>query len=129
MSEENAEKTVAVIGASNDRSKFGNMAVRAYRSEGWAVYPVNPREDTIEGLKAYSSISEIIATVTRAVLYLPPSIVLNVLVGIAQKGVREIYFNPGTESPEAIAKSRELGLETRLECAIVAIGRTPSNPD
>ena len=129
MPERTSEKTVAVIGASNDRSKFGNMAVRAYRSEGWLVYPVNRREAQVEGLQAYASISEIVAPVTRVLLYLQPQWIMQILEAITQKGVREIYFNPGTESPEAIARARELGLDTRLECSIVAIGRSPSNPD
>lgn len=129
MSGENREKTVAVIGASNDRSKFGNMAVRAYHSEGWVVYPVNPHEEVIEGRKAYRSISDIEGSVDRVLLYLRPAIVLDVLDAIAKKDVREIYFNPGTESPAAIARSGELGLDTRVECAIVAIGRFPGDMD
>ena len=129
MSDQNPEKSVAVIGASNDRSKFGNMAVRAYRSEGWQVYPVNLREAQVEGLPAYASIAAIDAPVTRALIYLQPQLVAAELEAIAQKGVREIYFNPGTESPEAIAKASALGRDTRIECSIVAIGRSPSDPD
>ena len=36
-------KTVAVIGASSDRRKFGNRAFRAYQEEGYKVIPINPR--------------------------------------------------------------------------------------
>ena len=43
-------KTVAIIGASSDRAKFGNKAVRAFQQQGCAVYPVNPKETEIEGL-------------------------------------------------------------------------------
>jgi predicted CoA-binding protein len=44
-------KIVAVIGASNDRHKFGNRAVRAYQQQGYTVIPINPHETTVEGLK------------------------------------------------------------------------------
>ena len=52
-------KSVAVIGASADRSKFGNKAVRAYLTRGFTVYPVNPKETTIEGLPAFASIDAV----------------------------------------------------------------------
>jgi len=58
--------TIAVIGASNAPSKFGNRAVRAHVAQGWTVYPVNPKEDQIEGLRCYRSIADIPAAVDRA---------------------------------------------------------------
>jgi uncharacterized protein len=51
--------TVAVIGASVDRSKYGNKAVRAFRDEGWEVFPVNPSLEEVEGIPAYSSLQDI----------------------------------------------------------------------
>ena len=50
--------TVAVVGASADRRKFGNKAVRAFRNAGYDVYPINPKAGEIEGLKAYASLDE-----------------------------------------------------------------------
>ena len=35
-------KTVAVVGASADRTKFGNKAVRAFHDAGWTVFPIHP---------------------------------------------------------------------------------------
>ena len=45
-------RTVVILGASADRSKYGNKAVRAFQQQGYAVYPVNPKEAEIEGLLA-----------------------------------------------------------------------------
>jgi predicted CoA-binding protein len=42
-------QVVAVIGASNDRHKFGNRAVRAYQQQGYTVIPINPHETTSKG--------------------------------------------------------------------------------
>ena len=47
--------TIAILGASADRAKFGNKAVRAFVQRGYAVFPVNPRGGTIEGLAVYRS--------------------------------------------------------------------------
>ena len=124
-----SQRTVAVIGASQDRHKFGNKAVRAYRSEGWTVYPVNPQQSDIEGLATYGSILDVPQPVLRAILYVQPDIVGSLLDAIAEHGVQEIFFNPGTESAEAIARAQELGIQTHVACAIVAIGRSPSHPD
>ena len=43
-------KVVAVIGASSNRSKFGNRAVRAFQQQGYTVVPINPHETEVEGL-------------------------------------------------------------------------------
>jgi len=122
-------QTVAVIGASNDRTKFGNRAVRAYRAEGWAVYPVNPGEAVIEGLKAYGSILDIPVAVDRATVYVHPETTLELLDEIARKGVRELFLNPGSESSEVVAQAERLGLLPILACSIVDIGRSPSRPE
>jgi acyl-CoA synthetase (NDP forming) len=120
-----AEKTVAVIGASNDRTKYGNKAVRAYLRNGFKVYPVNPKEGTVEGLKAYGSILDIQGEVDRATLYVPPEVGLRVIEEIAQKGVKELYINPGAESDELLDKARMLNLKPILACSILAVGLDP----
>lgn len=122
-------RTVAVIGASNDRRKFGNRAVRAYRAEGWEVYPVNPGAEEIEGLKAYGSILEIPVAIERATVYVHPETTLALLDEIARKGVRELFLNPGSECSEVVARAEALGLLPILACSIVDIGRSPSRPE
>src|SRR4051794_22231779 len=99
---------VAIIGASNDRSKFGNKAVRAYVSRGYTVYPVNPRETEIEGLPAYRSVIDIPGPVDRASLYLPPAVGASLLSDLARKGVGELFLNPGTANAELLQRAREL---------------------
>jgi len=119
------EKSVAVIGASNDRAKYGNKAVRAYLRSGFKVYPVNPKEETIEGLKSYRSILDIQTEVERASLYVPPKVGLKIIEEIARKGVKELYVNPGAESDELVNKARKLGLNPILTCSILAVGLDP----
>ena len=97
-------KSVAVIGASNDRRKFGNKAVRAYAQQGYTVYPVNPDEALIEGLPAFRNILEVPARPGRVSIYLRPSILLEMLPDIAAKGCDELWLNPGTESDEVLAE-------------------------
>jgi predicted CoA-binding protein len=117
--------TVAVIGASNAREKYGNKSVRAYLRQGWTVYPVNPHEKEVEGLRAYASIRDIPGPVQRASLYLPPEVGLSLLDDIKAKGVEELYVNPGAESPELLDRAEALGLNAIYACSIVDIGERP----
>ncbi len=119
-------KTVAVIGASNNRSKFGNKAVRAYLQQGYTVYPVNPNESEIEGLKAYASIADVPTRPDRVSVYLPPPLVAKVLPEIAAKGCEELWLNPGAESPEVVEQAESLGLTVVQACSIVGVGMSPS---
>jgi len=120
-------KVVAVIGASNDRRKFGNRAVRAYQQQGHTVVPINPHETEVEGLKAYASILDVPGTVDMASFYVHPEIGEQLLADVAAKGVREVWLNPGADSDEVIARAKALGIQPIVACSIVAIGQNPYN--
>ena len=118
-------KTVAIIGASVDRSKFGNKAVRAFARQGYTVYPVNPKETHNEGLPAFKSIAEVPVRPNLVSVYLPPPVLLKVLPDIAAKGCDELWLNPGTESREVLALAEQLKLNVIQACSIVGIGLSP----
>ncbi|HEY3042495.1 MAG TPA: CoA-binding protein, partial [Vicinamibacterales bacterium] len=79
-------KVVAVIGASNDRSKFGNRAVRAFLQQGYTVIPINPHENEVEGLKAYKSVLDVPGPIDMASFYVPPDVGQQVMDEVAKKG-------------------------------------------
>jgi predicted CoA-binding protein len=118
-------KTVAIIGASTDRRKYGNKAVRAFARQGYRVVAIHPRAAAIEGAPAYRSILDVPIPVDMASFYVPPAVGLRVIEEVAQKGVPEVWLNPGAESPELVARARALGLEPVLACSIVGIGDSP----
>lgn len=119
-------KTVAVIGASTDRAKYGNKCVRAYQAAGYRVFPVNPHADEIEGLPVFRSLGEVPERLDRVALYLPPERTREALPAIAAKGAGEVYFNPGSWDAEVVAEADRLGIPHREACAIVALGMSPS---
>jgi predicted CoA-binding protein len=117
--------TVAIVGASADRSKFGNKAVRAFQERGYRVFPVNPRLTEVEGVPAYPSISAVPVRPEMISVYLPPPVLIKILPEIAAKGCDELWLNPGTESPEVLAEVKRLGLNVIQACSIVGIGQSP----
>lgn len=125
-----AEKSIAIIGASSRRDRFANKAVRAFTDAGYTVYAVHPKEDEVEGLKVYRSVTDIPGPVDVASLYVAPALGIGMLDAIKEKGIKVVYANPGAESPELIDKGTTLGLEVRARCSIVAIGKLPAQyPD
>jgi hypothetical protein len=121
-----AAPTVAVLGASNDRRKYGNKAVRAYAVRGYSVFPVNLRESAIEGIPSVRSVLDVPVPLDRVTVYLPPERLLAILPEIARKGTRELFLNPGTDRADVVAAARALGLEPILACSIIEIGMSPS---
>lgn len=118
--------TVAILGASSDRAKFGNKSVRAHLQQGYDVYPVNPKGGEIEGLTAYASLADVpVDRLTRISVYLPPQVSLAILEEAAQKGCDEMWLNPGSDSEEVVARARQLGLDPIIACSIVDVGATP----
>jgi predicted CoA-binding protein len=120
-------RRVAVIGASNDRHKFGNKAVRAFVRRGYDVVPINPHETHVEGLRAFRSVLDVTGPIDMATVYVRPDIGLQIVTELAQKGITEVWFNPGADSPALIARARELGLDPIQACSIVGIGESPQD--
>ena len=119
-------KSVAIIGASKDRKKYGNKAVRAFVRQGYKVYPINLKESEIEGLRVFRSIGDVPGRPDMVSVYLPPEVLLSILPVIAAKGCDELWLNPGTESDAVLAEAERLGLNVIQACSIVGVGVLPS---
>lgn len=119
--------TVAILGASAERSKFSNKSVRAHLAKGYTVYPVNPKGGQIEGLTVYQTLADIPpGKLDRISVYLPPKVGLQVLPEITARGTDELWLNPGADSDELVAAAAEAGLNVIQACSIVDLGVTPA---
>ena len=120
-------RTVAVIGASPERRKFGNKSVRAHTAAGFIVYAVTRSAAEVEGSPAYRTLADVPeGHLDRVTVYLPPAIGLKVLPEIAARNPGEVWFNPGADSPEVLAEARRLGLNASRGCSIVDLGLSPA---
>ncbi len=119
-------KTVAIVGASSDRRKFGNKALRAFKAEGHRVIPINPNEHEVEGMATYASVLDVPGRIDMASVYVQPEVGVRLLPEFEQKQIGEIWINPGADSPELLADARRRKLNVIVACSIAGAGRDPS---
>ena len=118
--------SVAIVGASSDRRKFGNKAVRAYLRAGYDVFPIHPTETTVEGLPVYRSVADVPRDrLDRVSVYLPPAVGVKAVEGFTAKPVGTVFLNPGADAPEVVEKAKQLGLNVVTGCSIIAVGVRP----
>ncbi|MEW6448474.1 MAG: acetate--CoA ligase alpha subunit [Bacillota bacterium] len=104
---------VAVIGASKNREKLGNIILRNIIRSGYGgrVYPINPKEDEIEGLKVYPAVSGIGERVDMALVVVPAERVLDVARDCGAARVKSlVVISAGFKEtgPEGLAREKEL---------------------
>jgi len=110
----------AVVGVSQDRSKFGNRVFRTLREAGYVVYPVNPRGGEVEGVPVYPSLADLPERPEVVDMVVPPAVTEQVVKEAHRLGLTRIWMQPGSESEAAIAYCREHGLEVVYDtCAMV----------
>jgi predicted CoA-binding protein len=119
-------KTVAVVGASSDRRKFGNKALRAFMAEGYRVIPINPNETRVEGIPTYATVLDVPDPIDMATVYVQPDVTMRLLDEFERKQIPEIWVNPGAEDDAVMAEARRRKLNVIFACSIVGIGRSPS---
>ena len=97
-----SQKKLAIIGVSRDSKQFANSAYRFLKTHGYTVYPVNPFAEQIEGDRCFSNIASLPEKVDGALILLPPEKTMNVLPEIAETGIKHVWLQQQTESPQAI---------------------------
>ena len=91
---------IALIGASNDPTKFGNQIYRNLRNKGYNIIPINPKEKKIEGDRAYASIDMMDRLPDIVNFVVPPQIAIKVAQKAIDLGITHLWFQPGSESDE-----------------------------
>jgi predicted CoA-binding protein len=120
-------KVVAVVGASNDRTKFGNKAVRAFQAAGYDVIPINPHDRHVEGLPSYASVLEVPGSIDMATVYVQPDIAARLMPEFVEKGIGEIWLNPGADDDAVVDEARRRGLNVIVACSIIGVGQRPGD--
>ena len=119
-----AGSTFAVVGASQDRSKYGNKVLRCYLQHGRKAYPIHPTAVEIEGLQAYANLSALPETVDGVSIITPPAITEWVVEEAIRLGIRHLWMQPGAEHEGAIQRAQASGMNVIAggPCLLVVLG-------
>ena len=114
----------AVVGASSDRSKYGNKVLRAYQQHGLKAYPVNPREKEVEGLATVKDLASLPEPVHGVSIITPPPVTEKIVEEAAKAGIKRVWMQPGAESALAVRRAEELGMSVIAggPCVLVMLG-------
>lgn len=113
-----------VVGASEDRSKYGNKVLRCYQMNNRVVVPVNPKTTSIEGLACVASVSDLPDNVQSISVITPPAVTEKVVEAALARGITNIWMQPGAESDAAIARCKAAGINVIADhsCVLVVLG-------
>lgn len=115
-------KNWVVIGATDDKSKFGYKILKKLKDKGYNVCGINPKYKEIEGIKIYSNINEIKENIDVANIIVNPNIAITMLDDIKNKGIKNVWFQPGSFNDEVLEKAKSLGLNIEAShCAFVEL--------
>lgn len=118
-----AGRRIAVVGATPRREKYGNKVLRCLRGAGYEAIPVHPVEARVEGLVAYRDVTDIPGTLDGASFIIPPAAAPGVLEALHRRGVRRVWFQPGSESEANLAWCAAQGMEAiHQACVLVVLG-------
>ena len=119
-----AAPSFGVVGASIKPEKYGNKVLRCYQQNQRKVIPVNKVEKEIEGIACVASVSDLPSETTSISIITPPQITEQVVAEPIAKGVKNIWMQPGAESPVAIAACEQAGINVIADgsCVLVVLG-------
>lgn len=120
-----AAPAFAVVGASDDPSKFGHRCYAACLRHGLKAYPVNPNAATVLGNPAYPDLLSLPERVGAVSIVTPPRVTERVVEDAIAGGVRRLWMQPGAESAAAVRRAEEAGLDVIYggPCLLVELSR------
>lgn len=117
-------RSLAVVGASNDRGKLGYALLDTIRRSGYegALYPINRRAEQVQGIRAYPSLSDVPSRVELVVILIPAPYVPNVIKEAAAKGVRVAAILSAGFRESGRPDLEEALKQTVRECGVRLLG-------
>jgi acyl-CoA synthetase (NDP forming) len=91
-------RSIALVGASDDVTRIGGRPLRYLRESGYqgAIYPVNPKRETVQGVKSYKSVKDLPEAPDVAILAVPASGTLEAVRECAELGIKAVtIFSAG----------------------------------
>lgn len=114
-----SQHTIAIVGASNNPKKFGNKIMLDLHKAGWCVIPINPKGGKILGATAYPSLLSVPQKIDGVVFVTQPEVTEQVLSDVKQKGISDVWFQPGSDSETAHLFCQQNGINFMANACIM----------
>lgn len=122
------KKVWAVVGATNNETKFGHKIFRLLEKAGYQVYPVNPGLEMVLGKKCYPSLSALPEKPDAVNFVVPPQIGEPIVAECAALGIKDVWLQPGTNTEPVVAAAQNAGLNVIYQsCILVEVRKQNSN--
>ncbi len=115
-----AEKKLALAGASRKANKFGNAVLKELSSKGYELLLIHPEAEEISGVSCYGSLAELPTDVGGLINVVPPAQTEKLVQEAHSAGIKKIWMQQGSDSPDAIQYCREHEMEVvHGECILM----------
>ena len=110
-------KTIAMVGASPDKTKFSYGVLRVLNETGYEMIPVNPRPDVTEirGLKVFNSLAEIDRPVDMVEEFRRPEDLLGIAQEAVAIGAKVLWGQIGVHNDKAARLAEDAGLQVVMD--------------
>jgi uncharacterized protein len=97
------ETRIALVGATNDKTKYGNIIYIDLKQKNLLVFPINPKATTIEGDKSFPDIESLGFKPEIINFVIPPKLALEMIQKLVEKDYDNFWLQPGAESDEILS--------------------------
>ena len=123
----NKNNLIALIGATNDKNKYGNKILLDLISKGHKVLPINPKEEEISGLQAYKNVFETSEKPSIINFVVPPEVGLKITKDLVENGYDNFWYQPGAESQEVSSYLKSKNKNFIDDKCIMVVARLQDN--
>lgn len=115
-------KVWAVLGATDNKDKFGYKIFKILKDAGYKVYPVNPGVDSILGDKCYPTLSALPVKPDAVNFVVPPKVGEPIIAECVALGIKNVWLQPGANGDNVVnaAKKEELNV-IHKSCILVEL--------
>lgn len=119
-------KIIAIVGVSNNEEKYGFKIFKDLVKNNYNVYGVNPKGGEILNRKIYKNLKELkeeVKNIDIVMMVVPPEISEKIVDVCNELNVKEIWFQPGSESEKAIEKAKNYRIKVTANACFMVENR------
>jgi len=120
------DPVVAVVGATDNPRKYGNVIYRDLKAKGFRVYAVNPNRSTVDGDPVFADLAQLPETPDIVNFVVPPTRTLRILKQAKELGFTTVWVQPGAENEDVLDYLNEHDFDYLANACIMVRARVRS---